>query len=241
MDTNVVFNPPPHNTTPMTSSHAHGDRIAAVALIVGIAAGFITMLLHPTGHDVITEAAAGRANSLVAGVHLLALFGQPLLLTGLLAFTLRLGQRRDLAVGAFIFYLLGSMAVMIAAAASGLISPAAVRGIGAATVDQAARMREFMRFAGMINQSFTRIFVAFAGAAIVLWSLAGTAERSLSRVVTAFGMVLGAAMMVAGLTGWLRLDIHGFGAVVLGQGVWLGGVAAFLWRGRGSTESSPGE
>jgi hypothetical protein len=220
-----------HSTITRPSfSTMHTDRTAALALVAGSVAGLVTMLLHPTGHDVVRNATAGGTNALNTGVHALALLAQPLVLGGALALVLRLRARRDLAIGAYVFFAMASVAVIIAAAASGFIAPAVVRRIGEADAAARAGMMGALGYTGMLNQAFARIHVMFSSVAILLWSIVMLAGRELSRALATFGIVLGAALLAGVLTGALRLDIHGFGLVVLGQGAWFGWVAWHLWR-----------
>lgn len=50
------------------------------------------------------------------------------------------------------------------------------------------------------------------------------------RLLRLIGGVAGAGAAVATLGGWLALDVRGFGAVVLAQGVWMLGMAWWLVR-----------
>lgn len=206
------------------------DRSAAKAILVGIAAGLATMLLHPTGHDVLREASAGRSNALAAGVHWLAILAQPLVLAGTLALTLRLRARRDLAIGAFVFFAFGSVMVIVAAVMSGLVAPAVLRGIGEA--DEAARALRMaqLRHTGLMNQAFAAVYVVSTGIAILLWSWAMLVGREIARGLAVYGLILGAALTVGVLSGVLHLGIHGFLLVVLGVGAWMGWVAVWLWH-----------
>ncbi|MEX2182624.1 MAG: hypothetical protein WD771_11330 [Gemmatimonadaceae bacterium] len=205
------------------------NRSAPIALVVGSLAGLVTMVLHPTGGDVVDVATAGGANALVTAVHALALLGQPLLLTGMLALTVQLRARRDLAIGAFVFFAFASVAVLIAGAASGFVSPAAVRGLGDADDLTRAGMMNAMHYTGLLNQAFAKIYVLFTGIALVLWAAAMLLGRELSRALAVYGAILGVVLLAGVLTGQLRLDIHGFGAVVLGQGIWMVWTARRLW------------
>jgi hypothetical protein len=54
--------------------------------------------------------------------------------------------------------------------------------------------------------------------------------RLLRRGTGAYGLVVATVALLALLSGHLRLDIHGFGAVVLAQGVWLVLVGLELMR-----------
>ena len=49
------------------------------------------------------------------------------------------------------------------------------------------------------------------------------------RVVSAVGLVIGVAAVVATIAG-MPMDIHGFGAVVLGHGTWLAWTGARMVR-----------
>lgn len=203
------------------------NRNAGYAIFAGTLAGLVTMILHPTGHDVIRNASAGMANTLNSSVHLLAIFAQPLILSGSLGLTVRIRERRDLAAGAFIFFALASVAVIVAAIASGLLAPASVRGMDAADEVRRAAMHADLRYTGLINQAFAKVYVLFTGAAIFLWSVAIAKGREMSRGLAVYGIILGVILVVAIAVDVLPLDIHGFGAVMLGTGVW------FVWAGIG--------
>jgi hypothetical protein len=186
------------------------------------------MVLHPTGHDVIANASAGGRNALNMGVHALALLGQALLLTGMLAFTLGL-QRRDLGVLAYATYALAAVAVMIAAVASGFLAPAVVSGIAGASESARAGMMGALGYTGLLNEAFARVHVILSGVAMVMWSVAILGEERGSRPLAVYGLLIGVTLPAGVLSGMLRLDIHGFGLVVLTQGVWMVWIARRLW------------
>ncbi len=211
------------------------NRTTAIALIAGSLAGLVTMILHPTGHDIVANASAGMSNTLNSAVHLLSIIAQPLVLSGALGITVRLTARRDLAFGAFVFFALGSFAVIIAGVASGFIAPATLQGMAPADDAQRAAMLGDLRYTGIVNQAFARIYVIFAGVALVLWSLAILQGREMSRALAAYGVLVGATLVVTVAIGALPLDIHGFGAVVLGIGAWFVWAAIGLLAERGST------
>jgi hypothetical protein len=208
------------------------NRSAAIALVAGFGAGLVTMVTHPTGHDVIARASAGGSNALTTGVHILALFGQALLVCGTLGLTWRLRARRDLAVAAFIAFAFASVSVFIAATASGLLAPMSVRGIGEADEVRRAAMMDALAYTGLINQAFAKLHVLFSCLAIALWSLSMLLGRELSRGLAILGFVLGTPLALAAATGVLPLDIHGFLLVVLTEGAWFTWAAVALWNER---------
>jgi hypothetical protein len=207
------------------------DRSAALAITAGTLAGLVTMALHPSGNDVAQDAVHGTTNLLAPAVHWLAIVAQPFVLAGTLALTLRLRERRDLAVGAFVCFALASAAVMVAAAMSGLVFPAALRGVREA--DAAARViiTNNLRYTGLVNQAFAAVYVVLTALAVMTWSSAMLAGNEMPRALAGYGLVLGVLLLLGILSGHLSLGIHGFGAVVLGVGIWLIWAARVLWVG----------
>jgi hypothetical protein len=74
--------------------------------------------------------------------------------------------------------------------------------------------------------------------AIGLWSVEILRTRRLRRGTGILGCVVAALTLVVLLSGRLRLDVHGFGAVVLAQAVWLVTVGMELRGARRSTDES---
>jgi hypothetical protein len=188
------------------------------------------MGLHPTGPDVIADAAGGGRNTLVTGVHALALAAQPLMLLGTLGLTLRLAAQRELAASAYACYALATFAIVIAAVASGFIAPSVLSHYAGATGPARDAMAGAFHYTGIINRAFARVSVGFVALAILLWSAAMLRGGELARGVALYGLALGTVLLVALLAGRLSLDVHGFGAVVLGQAIWMTWTGVLLRR-----------
>ena len=156
--------------------------------------------------------------------------GQGLVLAGALAISARLRSRRDLAAGAYVFYVLAAVAIIIAAGASGFLAPSVVHGYARANDAQRQAMIGALHFTGLINQAFARISVICIAVALLFWSWAILAGRELSHALGWFGLAAGTVLAVGIGSGHLSLDIHGFGFVVLVQGVFLVWAAAQLWQ-----------
>jgi hypothetical protein len=205
------------------------QRIAS-ALIVGITGSLVTMALHPTGGDVAREAAAGGSNAVARGAHVLAIAMQPLLAAGFLGLTLLLARRREVAVTAFVSYAIATVAVVIAAACSGLVSPRLIEAAMAADGVERAGLLAQARFAFVLNQAMAKIYVGLAAGAIVLWSAAMRGDAAFPQPLAWFGLGVGGIGVVAIVSGRLPLHVQGFGLVVLVLAAWIVGVAAALWR-----------
>ncbi|MEJ7760978.1 MAG: hypothetical protein WKF55_15465 [Gemmatimonadaceae bacterium] len=197
------------------------NQKASLAIVAGTLCGFVTMTLHPTGHDVIQSVAGGGKGSLNVMVHSLALLGQPLIVMGTLALTLQFRTERVLAVGALVFFAWASAAIMIAATASGFIATALLEQ----TVREQGAARDFaanaLGYTVLLNRSFDKVYVSFSALALLLWSVAMIREKILSRSLAVYGIISGILMLAVTLSGRLKFNIHGFGAVVLAQGIWL--------------------
>ena len=209
------------------------NRAAALALLVGSAAGILVMATHPTGRDVVHNASTGGSNALVSLVHAVAIIGEALVLSGALAIVARLDARRDLATAGYVFFALGGVAVIIAAVTSGFLAPATVRGIADVDAVERAGMLNDLHYTGMINQAFVRMSVILTGVALLIWSAAIIATKAFTPGLAVFGIVLAAALLIGVGSGYLRLNIHGYGLVVLGTGLWQVLIAMALWRSRG--------
>jgi hypothetical protein len=198
------------------------NRSAALALVLGTVAGLITMVLHPTGADVARNVDRGTPNTLAGIVHLLALIGQGAILAGSLALVARLRARRELAIGGYVSLAMASVAAMLATAASGFIGPR-VAAMPAETVQL------LMRYTWAVNQTFSTLYIVFSVVALLLWSISTYVGRELGRGLGVYGVVLGTGLLMGLAAGLLRPDIHGFGLVVLTQGMWTVWAARALW------------
>lgn len=202
---------------------------ASLALILGSLAGLMTMGLHPTGREVADGLAAGGGASLNQFAHSLGLIGQPLLLAGTLALTVRLATQRDTAIAAFILFAWASAAVMMATVASGFIATDVIRE-GASHHAAPGSVESALHYTRLLNQAFAMVYVAFSALAILLWSWAMLRSAVFPRSLGIYGCIVGAACLAGTLSGRLSLDIHGFGLVVVSQSVWYVWSALILRR-----------
>jgi hypothetical protein len=208
------------------------DRVSGLALIAGSASMIITMSLHPTGHDLFAPGQLSPMAHMAVAVHALALMSMPVLFFGALGLSQHLGAGERFSVAALIAYGFAMVAGMNAAVFSGLVAPSLVRSISASDSSAAETWRIAFHYNGALNQGFARVFVVASSVAILLWSSSILRGAALSRGVAIYGCILGPVTVIAVLSGHLRLDVHGFGMVVLGQAVWLIIVGVLLCRAR---------
>jgi hypothetical protein len=212
------------------------DRMGGIALIAGAVGSLVVMALHPTGRDLLTAGGGfERVAIQTAGVHALAIASMPVSFLGALALSRRLAAPDRLGVMAIVCYGFALAAGMAAAAASGFVGPDLARQIVAEDPAAADAWRIAFHYNGGLNQAFASILVVASSAAIVLWSAAILKGRTLARGVGLYGLVLGPVVVLALLSGYLILGVHGFGLVVLGQTIWFVAVGVQLarWRAAG--------
>lgn len=205
---------------------SRSSRIAA-ALVAGMLGSLVVMALHPTGTDVVAIAESGGRDLMARGIHALAIGLQPLLLAGYLGLALTL-PHRDLAVLGIVAYGVGTLAVVIAAAISGLTITPLLESSVAATGSARDVILAQVRFAFLVNQAFTKVFVGLAGIAIACWSVAMRGDARFPAALRGLGVVIATAGVGGIVAGRLALDVRGFGLIVLAQAVWTAWVALRL-------------
>jgi len=205
------------------------DRMSGMALITGMAGSIITMAFHPTGHDLSTQEHSAAMMQLNVAVHSLALVCMPILFMGALGLTRRLASPDRFALAGLVLFGFAEVAAMIAATVSGLVAPGLFHHM-AADPSMADTWRAVLTLNGHLNQAFAQVYVVASWAAIVLWSATILRARTFSRPLGIYGCILGPLTVIAVLSGHIRLNVHGFGLVILGQALWLITAGVLLCR-----------
>ena len=204
------------------------DRAAGAALIAGSLAGLVTMAFHPTGHALTSDFAQVAAINRM--VHSLAIAGTIATFLGLLRLSRQIANGKALSDAALVSYGFGAVAVMFAAIASGFIATDLTAIVLEAGDNARAAYEPAFDFGWALNQASTKVFVVTTSIGIALWSVAMLRDPAFGRGIGITGILVGSAATIATLSG-LRMDIHGFGAIVLGHGIWLIWTGIRLFRG----------
>lgn len=213
------------------------QKSGGAAWIAGSVLMLVTMSLHPSGHDLAAAETFSRGAFLARFTHGLALASLPLSFCGALALARRLGT----AAGWFglVVFAQALVAVMLAAIASGILAPEL---FAARLASEGARRDGFgllLHYNGQLNQACATVYVLGSALALLAWSLAILRTRALAAALGWGGVLLAATSSLALLAGHLRLDVHGFGAVVLGQATWMVAAGVGLLRRAGAGPSGP--
>ena len=201
-------------------------------LVAGSVAGLITMVLHPVGPhgDVLPSPHALAMLALLdRAVHGLALASLPVLFLGALVLTRRLAADNRTALAALVVYGFALVAIMSAGCMSGFVGADILSKLVEGDPKLESR-RMMLDYTFRLNQAYSSVYLVGSCAAIILWSLETVRARRLPVGLGVYGLVLGPVLMVALFSGWLPLNVHGFGLVVLLQSIWFIGAGASLMR-----------
>ncbi len=208
------------------------DRLGGIALIAGSVGTIVTMALHPTGHDLFEPGQLEPVSQLNMGAHALGILSMPMLFLGALAVARRVAEPHRLGISGLVVYGFALAAGMAAATVSGFIAPDLAREMVAADVEPDESWGLLFHYNGMLNQAFASVLVIASSVAILLWSAAIVKTGALARGIGVYGLFLSPVIILALLSGHLRLDVHGFGMVVLGQSIWFIVTGALLLQRR---------
>lgn len=210
------------------------DVPSGATLVAGTLVFVLVMALHPNAHDVLAAADVRHAAGVNLMVHAVALLGVPVLFLGLLGLWRRLG-RGPLATAGLVGWGYASVAVTSAAVTSGFVASGLMVKLAEASAAggaDAAAAHGLLDLAGLAIQGFAKVHLVASSLAIVLWSAAILRGGALHRAAGWAGLAAGCAVLLLFFGGVLRLDVHGFGVMVLLQAAWLVWVGVLLWRGR---------
>lgn len=212
------------------------SSIYGIALIVGAVGSVVTMIFHPTSHDLLAPVdQSARRNEIIAvATHTLALVSIPISLFGFLGLSRRLGLDRALVSAALLAYSFGTVAAMCAAVASGLIAPIITRRM--LTVDESMRqpLRLLLWYDSLLNQGFAKVFFIALSFALIFWSVSILRISRFAQAVGIIGCVVALVSLAAFFSGHVRLDVHGFGLFVIAQSAWIILLGVFLCRWKDS-------
>ena len=197
------------------------NRLGGLALILGTVANIITMALHPTGHALLNGGAGFQFQAMLArSVHALALVAMAIVFLGALALSRHLDFRDRLSTVALVVYGMAMIAGMMAVVFSGFLGPGLAKHLVDASDPDKRAFEILFAYNFAINQAFARILASASSMSIVLWSISIIKTRALSRAIGLYGILAGTLIFSIAAPGFLRLDVHGFGMVVLLQAVW---------------------
>jgi len=216
-------------------------RNGGMLLVAGSVAGIITMVLHPVGpHGGVLPSphAMEMLTRLNRIIHGLALASLPMMFLGALALTGRLARGGRLPLVALVVYGFALAAIMSAGCMSGFVG-SDIMGRMIEGDPKLESRRMMLDYTFRLNQAYSSVYAVGSCVAIFLWSVEMASNRQLSRGLGICGLGLGPVIVAALFGGFLPLDVHGFGFVVLVQSVWFIVAGTRLMTSAGDTTHQP--
>lgn len=175
------------------------EKKAGLSLIVFTILMTFTMVLHPAGGSM--EYLLKIINVIII-THAIAILSLPFALAGCWGLTKTIGTDNFLSILAFCFISLGLVAVMIAAAANGLVMPLFIQTYKDAPAETIALIKPVLRYSFSVNHAFDYIYTGAFSLAILCWSITIIHTKKLPAWTGWFGIItsIGAvAIFVAGM------------------------------------------
>jgi hypothetical protein len=205
------------------------NRMGGIALIVGTIGCVITLLIHPSGHDLFAPGEFAHTAHLLVIAHALAIVSVAVLFLGALAIARHLASPDRLAIAALVVFGFACTAVISHATIDGFVGPAVLRKVIFEPPQVSDQWRVLLAYNDLLNQAFAQIFVVAWAMAIVLWSVSIVKSRLLAPAAGIYGFFVGAASViavVAGVSGHAGA-VH---LVMLCQIIWFPIVGILMWR-----------
>lgn len=194
------------------------DRSHALAILASVLLMTITMGLHPAGGGI---EHLRSISGLIVFTHTVAIVSVPVLVYGIRGFTRRLGPDSRLAEGGFISFSCGLVAVIVAAALNGLALPIFVGTLEVSDERLLEMAGLILRYGFSLNQAFDVIFIIFACAGILLWSMAIFNGKRLPLWFGVLGTISAMGALAALAAGIVLTDLSGFRVFMTGLIGWL--------------------
>ena len=170
--------------------------------------------------------ATGPMHRLVHGVELACVLS---LAFGFTSLATRVGVRRPAVLGACVAYVVGCLAMVIAAVTDGFIT-GDVASYFLRPGHDVNTGREMLHLCGVVIQDFATAAWFFQSIGVLAMALALLRERGLPRIVGTLGLATGAIPPIAILATWPTMDTGVIVGILLAQLVWNAAAAALLLR-----------
>ena len=162
-------------------------------------------------------------------VHSLALVSMVVLFLGACGLWRWLSPSRYLAFAGLVTYGFATIAGMITGILNGFVAPRLIqRMLNHPEAKQAWDMA--LTYSGELERPLAQVLVLASSVAILLWSIAILRRGLLARRLGIYGGIIALLIMPAVASGYVRLNVHGFGMVVVLQTIWFVIAGAQLLR-----------
>lgn len=205
------------------------EKHAGISMIIGALLATITMVLHPVGGNIEHLI---KISPVIMTSHIIALFSVPFMLFGFWGLTQRIGLNNTFSVMALITGSLGLVAVLIAGAINGLVVPFFVDTLKDASPEKLEMAETVLSYGFSLNKAFDYIFIGAICEAFLLWSIAILKTKLFPKWIAMLGVTLGIGFLIALVSGFALVDLHGFRIFIFGIVLWIAAMGIMMQKGK---------
>jgi|SRR5436190_6050801 len=177
------------------------------------------MAFHPGGHEMMSPDRFDAVARLSIVVHSLALVSMVVLFLGVCGLWKWLSPSRHLALAGLVTYSFGTIAGMVTGILNGFVAPRLIHRM--LTQPEAKQVWEIaLTYSSELERPLAQVLVVASSTAILLWSIAIIRRSLLARGLGIYGCIVAPSIVIAVVSSHIRLNVHGFGMVVLLQTIW---------------------
>lgn len=202
------------------------EKRAGIALIIFIILLLCTMVLHPAGGNIEYLI---KITGVIVTTHSIAILSLPVGWIGFWGLTRRIGTNHTGSMLAFAMASLGLVAVLLAAAANGLILPIFLQHYKDADPETITAIKPILRYSFAINHAFDYIYTGAFCLAILGWSISILLTGKLSKWIGWLGIAISIAVVVIVVSGIAVNSLQGMRIFVSTIVIWilLAGIALY--------------
>jgi hypothetical protein len=205
------------------------EQNAGLSLIIFTILLVVTMVIHPAGGSIEKLI---RISNLIIITHAIAILSLPFGLVGFWGLTKKIGMEHFASVLGFAMMALGLVAVMMAAAANGLIMPIYLQDYKDASPETIETIRPVLRYSFAINHAFDYIYTAAFCIAMLCWSITILTTKKLAAWLGWLGIILALAAAIIFISGVAVNSLFGFRLFVASIIAWIALVGLKLWTSK---------
>ena len=193
-------------------------KVAHYSIVFGSVLIVLAMALHPVGGNLNH---IRSIKSIIIGSHLIAIFAVVITLFGFYGLVKSLDTKNPINVFAFIFMMVGSVFVLLAASINGIALP-----IFADRINDSEHIKPILKLMFSLNNTWTILYILSSSISIFLWSI----QFYLNKVkwVSIIGFVFSIFVIYSFITGLELTDLRGFRTFLLGIILWIVSAGIYL-------------
>lgn len=193
-------------------------KSTGLSLTIGSFLAIATMMLHPAGDNINHII---QVSTPIKITHALAIFCLPFILFGFYGLTIKLSNKWEASILAFIIMAFGLFAVMLAALFNGLALPYFLDQYSANLEQNMTTIKPIVNYGFAINKALDYVFIVSFCVVISIYSLIIINSKKLPRWIGYFGIVILFFAIIGATTNFVFTSLTGFRIFVFSMSGWI--------------------